>query len=123
AVITTGVTAGTGRVVTGKVAIVAPGRTMAVVGTTAALGLLLESVSTTPPAPAGCDRVTWPNANTPPGTGLGNTVSAAAGPVAAPGRSYSTMKPRPPYESPAYQAAISFQVPSLCISSRFSSPW
>src|SRR5690349_14378081 len=58
AVITTGVGAVTGRVVTTKVALLAPAGTVTVAGTPAAAGLLLARVTSSPPGPAGCASVT-----------------------------------------------------------------
>ena len=63
----TGVLAATGCVLTVNVAVVAPAATVTEAGTPAA-GLLVESVTTAPPAGAAPFRVTVPVAEPPPAT-------------------------------------------------------
>ena len=80
AVIVTEAFAATAVVVIVNVAVVAFAGTVTLAGTCAALVLLLESVTTAPPAGAGPVRVTVPVEETPPTTevGLTATVFAAA---------------------------------------------
>ena len=70
----TGVDVATALVVTLKPALVPPGATVTLAGTTAA-GSLLESVTCAPPAGAGAFSVTVPVEGLPPVTLVGLTVS------------------------------------------------
>jgi hypothetical protein len=65
----------TGLVLTGKFAVVAPAGTVTLEGTVATVGLLLESVTTAPPAGAGPLKLTMPVADVPPRTQLGETAN------------------------------------------------
>src|SRR5258708_2455787 len=65
AVIRTGVTADTGKVTMGKVAVLKPGRTATEAGTSAVAGLLLVRLMAAPLGPAGCARITCPSASRP----------------------------------------------------------
>src|SRR5947199_162134 len=58
----------TAKVVTGKVAVVAPAETVTLAGTVAAVVLLLASVTTAPPLSAAALRVTVPFEMPPPST-------------------------------------------------------
>ena len=64
----------TGVVVTGKVPLLCPAGIVMLAGVLAA-PLLLPSVTSTPPGPAGADKVTVPVAEFPPVTGLGTTLT------------------------------------------------
>ena len=70
----TGVDVATALVLRLKLALVPPGETVTLAGTTAA-GLLLESVTCAPPAGAGAFSVTVPVEELPPVTLVGLTVS------------------------------------------------
>jgi hypothetical protein len=65
----------TGFAFTGKLALVAPAVTVTLDGTVARAGLLLDSVTTAPPAGAGPLKLTIPVAEVPPRTQLGETAS------------------------------------------------
>jgi hypothetical protein len=67
--------ADTGLVLTVKLALVVPAGTVTLDGTEATAGLLLESVTTAPPADAGPLKLTMPDAEVPPRTQLGETAS------------------------------------------------
>ena len=71
----TGVEAVTARVVTVKVAPVAPAGTVTLAGTVATAGLLLVSETTAPPVRAGALSVTLPVERDPPLTLVGFSVS------------------------------------------------
>ena len=74
-VIVTGVLLATGLVVTGNVAVVAFGATVTLAGTCAAAVLLLDSVTTAPPAGASPFSVTVPVEVLPPVTVVGLSVT------------------------------------------------
>ena len=74
----------TALVVMVNVAVVAPAATVTLAGACAAAVLLLESVTTAPPAGAGLSSVTVPVEDTPPSTDVGLTLTelnAATGAV------------------------------------------
>jgi hypothetical protein len=71
----------TGVVVTVKLAVVAPVATVTLAGTCAAPGLLLDSVTTTPPAGAAAAKVIVPVDEVPPITDVGFSVTLLSDPV------------------------------------------
>jgi hypothetical protein len=73
-VIVNGVSAATGVVETVKVIVVPPAGTVTLVGTCAAVGLLLDKVTTAPPAGAALVRITLPVEVAPPNTEVGVSV-------------------------------------------------
>jgi hypothetical protein len=76
-----GVFAATGLVVTVKVANVAFAPTVTLVGTCAAAVLLLDSMTTAPPAGAGPASFTVPVEEVPPTTDVGFSVTALSTPA------------------------------------------